>query len=184
MLNAGESIESLLGSDCKEPIFMVNPLFLHFCLWLLYSYQTYFHIENKGQVSKTLIDHSRKQLGSVVRLETLAKSYPAIEGAVGKNDTLNLKFCKGVLQTVKVLTVKFVEQLQRILHVFNPELANISAPDVCVSHINDRNITVSIRDVQAELLPKFCQVLAQCGKVHLQLFQTDRLIELSDVQGY
>ena len=45
MLNAGESIESLLGSECKEPIFMMNSLFLHFRLWFLYSDQKYFTLE-------------------------------------------------------------------------------------------------------------------------------------------
>ena len=41
MLSEGESIESLLSSDSKEPIFLTNPLFLHFCLWFLCSGQKY-----------------------------------------------------------------------------------------------------------------------------------------------
>ena len=35
MLNAGETIESLLGSNCACPIFMMNPLVLYFCLSFL-----------------------------------------------------------------------------------------------------------------------------------------------------
>ena len=34
-LDDGKSIDDILGSECKEPIFMTNPLVLKFCLWLL-----------------------------------------------------------------------------------------------------------------------------------------------------
>ena len=36
-LSEGETIVSLLGGDCKRPIFLTNPLFLEFCLWLMHS---------------------------------------------------------------------------------------------------------------------------------------------------
>ena len=36
-LEDGQSIDAILGSDCKEPIFMVNPLVLKFILWFLSS---------------------------------------------------------------------------------------------------------------------------------------------------
>ena len=36
-LSEGESVESLLGGDCEKPIFLTNPLFLEFCLWLMNS---------------------------------------------------------------------------------------------------------------------------------------------------
>ena len=31
----GRVFDDILGSDCDKPIFMVNPLVLKFCLWLL-----------------------------------------------------------------------------------------------------------------------------------------------------
>ena len=34
-LDDGKSVDDILGSDCEEPIFMVNPLVFQFCLWLL-----------------------------------------------------------------------------------------------------------------------------------------------------
>ena len=34
-LDDGKSVDDILGSDCEEPIFMVNPLVMRFCLWLL-----------------------------------------------------------------------------------------------------------------------------------------------------
>ena len=36
-LNEGQSLDDILGSDCEQPIFMVNPLVWRFCLWLLSS---------------------------------------------------------------------------------------------------------------------------------------------------
>ena len=34
-LYEGQSLDDILGADCKEPIFMMNPLVLSFCLWFL-----------------------------------------------------------------------------------------------------------------------------------------------------
>ena len=34
-LDDGKGVDDILGSDCEQPIFMVNPLVLRFCLWLL-----------------------------------------------------------------------------------------------------------------------------------------------------
>ena len=36
-LSEGEEIVSLLGGDCKNPVFLMNPLFLEFCLWLMHA---------------------------------------------------------------------------------------------------------------------------------------------------
>ena len=116
MLNAGESIESLLGSDCKEPIFMVNPLFLHFCLWFLYSDQKYFIFNNREKVCESLAQYCRKRCGlldTVLQdtvLHDYLKSYLAIdiETAVMKNDRLSLKFFKDVLKRVHSLEVQSV----------------------------------------------------------------------------
>ena len=47
MLDGDESIETLLDGDCRKPIFMEKPLFLHFCLWFLCSDQEYFPLKLK-----------------------------------------------------------------------------------------------------------------------------------------
>ena len=101
MLNDGESLESLLGSDCKEPIFMMNPLFLHFCLWFLYSDQKYFSLDNKDQVSDCLVSYCLERLDSVrLDLGKLVISYPAIdiEEAWKKKDWWSLTFFENVLE--------------------------------------------------------------------------------------
>ena len=53
-LDTGMSVESLLGSDCKEPIFMMNPLFFHFCLWFLYSDKDIFVMKDKKSIQERL----------------------------------------------------------------------------------------------------------------------------------
>ena len=46
-LCSGENLEAILGSDCKTPVFLTNPLFLQFCLWFLQSSDEYFTFERK-----------------------------------------------------------------------------------------------------------------------------------------
>ena len=179
MLNEGESIKGLLGSDCKKPIFLVTPLFLHFCLWFLCNGQKYCTFNNSNGVYESLIQYCRRQfnlLDEVLEepvLHSIVKSYPAIDiiSAVRKTDTLGFKFLKDVLQNLKVLIVKSIETVELFLPVINPEMVNISASELSVSHIKDGDITVNIGEhevVRAQLFPKLCQLLAQCGKIHLQ----------------
>ena len=91
-LNEGQSMESLLGADCTYPIFMINPLFFHFCTWLIFSSKGIFQFEilrsalesMKLSVLK-LINISQLDVGYVARL------YPAIDiaQAYRREDTSN-----------------------------------------------------------------------------------------------
>ena len=96
MLSEGVSIESLLGSDCKEPIFMMNPLFLHFCLWFLSSDQEYFSFENRHQICERIVDFCWNKI-TAVELDLVR--FPAfdISGSVRRNDILTLKLYKKIL---------------------------------------------------------------------------------------
>ena len=168
MLNAGENIKSLLGPDCKEPIFMMNPLFFHFCLWFLCSDQKYFTFENRNQVTQSLIHYCREHVGLSVLQDTVVKSFLAIEVAMRKNDTLSSKFLQEVLPSVNALIVKSIKSLEWILPVVNPEMTNVSAPGLRISHINDRNIAMNTGHVPDHILSELCQVFTQGGRVHLQ----------------
>ena len=55
-LDEGQSVESLLGSDCKKPILLMNQLFLHSCLWLVMSDQLFFDLENAECVYNQLLN--------------------------------------------------------------------------------------------------------------------------------
>ena len=45
MLIEGVSYKTLLGKHSQRPIFMMNPLFLQFCMWLLHSDKGHFSLQ-------------------------------------------------------------------------------------------------------------------------------------------
>ena len=53
-LNSGISVDTLLGPHGKNPILTMNPLFLHFCLWLLKKSERHFSFRNNVQVYQSL----------------------------------------------------------------------------------------------------------------------------------
>ena len=111
VLNEGESIESLLGSDCTEPIFMINPLFLHFCLWFLCNDQMCFTFENKKNVYDKLQTYAVERI-DFVQLDTvdIAKYYPALDWSLFMRlkDSEVLEFMQSMLSTCKNTKVLFL----------------------------------------------------------------------------
>ena len=185
MLNDGESIESLLCSNGREPIFLMNPLFLHFCLYILYSDQEYIILKNRDQFCEwfpCLCKSQMKSFQTVLSdriIDDIATTYPAIDikTAVRKNDMLHLTFLKDVLPTFKVFVVESLEQLEQFLPVINPVLLNIATPQFSVSHINVENLAVNMSSDQAETFPRLCQVLDEKSNFHLNMFQSDLLFD-------
>ena len=55
MLREGKSIESFIVKGCQDPIFLTNPLFLHFCLWILITSDEVFAVNEKENVRKALV---------------------------------------------------------------------------------------------------------------------------------
>ena len=97
MLNAGESIESLLGSDCEEPIFMMNPLFLQFILWLLYN--EWFPFCSKDKVIDLLQRYITVKIDKFalelihIEIEFPALKFPGLEGS----NEMMPRFLEGIL---------------------------------------------------------------------------------------
>ena len=52
-LASGEEITAMVALDSESPVFMVNPLFLHFCLWFLSENQTDFLLRNRRALEKS-----------------------------------------------------------------------------------------------------------------------------------
>ena len=81
-LSEGETIESLLGGDCEKPIFMVNPLFLEFCLWLLKDSDLTSFVpekENRQWVHKALAAYITKKIDDkYLSLEDVGSKFPAL----------------------------------------------------------------------------------------------------------
>ena len=98
MLNEGESVESLLGSDCKEPIFMMNPLFLHFCLCLLDPSEDFFTLENRQASYGNLTMYTATAIDTVYfDLKEISKIFPVFDMSKMKKDELVLRFLLNVL---------------------------------------------------------------------------------------
>ena len=58
----GENVDSLFGTDCRDPVFLTTPLFLHFSLWLLNSDQRYFTFANKELTRDALVRYCSEKL--------------------------------------------------------------------------------------------------------------------------
>ena len=136
-LTDGSTIDSLLGVDCQEPVFMVNPLFLHFCLWLLYCSEKYMSFQNRERACETLksfilarIDCTQMHISDIVRL------YPAINfvRAANEDDRLSMQFFGSVLEgihRVKSLTLRTEDPLEWLLTRLSKAFRRLTVLKVC-----------------------------------------------------
>ena len=94
MLDKGEKIRSLLGDNCNKPIFLMNPLFLQFCLWFLHDAQIYFNFENRHKVHQCLVYFSVDIVNSEeIDLNKLNYTYPGLGVPLhNANDMLCVSF--------------------------------------------------------------------------------------------
>ena len=77
---SGQRIESLLGENCTKPVFMMNPLFLHFCLWLIGNKKEYMPIGEKNSAFKPLAEFCFKLVAkNVTYFPRIVHFYPAID---------------------------------------------------------------------------------------------------------
>ena len=77
-LNDGKSIHDILGSNCEEPIFMVNPLVFRFILWFLSSSD--FDFLRKDKCYDKLKSYAAERIDSrVLDTDEVSDNYPAID---------------------------------------------------------------------------------------------------------
>ena len=83
-LSEGEAIVSLLCGDCEEPIFLTNPLFLEFCLWLMNSTEvTSFPLEVE-KVREPLVTYIGGKIDKeYLDLKRLSEDFPALDITTG-----------------------------------------------------------------------------------------------------
>ena len=93
----GNSVEKVFEPDCKKPIFTRNRLFLHFCLWFLFSNQQYLSVENKQKRQNLLVSYAT-HLIDVPQLDfaCIAGVFPAFLSLKGI-DTLSKTFWKEII---------------------------------------------------------------------------------------
>ena len=79
MVDAGQSIESLVGSKCNRPIFLVDSLFLYFCLSLLNDNKQ-IPLSNREKCNQKLIIYTQKLLDFVqMDLKDIQAMYPVFD---------------------------------------------------------------------------------------------------------
>ena len=108
-LDEGKSVDDILGSDCKEPIFMINPLVFRFCLWFLSTSD--FDFCHRDECYNKLTSFAAKQYSAVFNPEELAKQYPVLS-MLEKPDRLQCstkKFFRDTLDKCKHITTLHVK---------------------------------------------------------------------------
>ena len=79
-LSSGENLEAILGSHCKRPLFLTNPLFLQFVLWFLQSSDEYFRFDRKQEVYDSLISYTAQLVDEeILDLEKVTQRFPALD---------------------------------------------------------------------------------------------------------
>ena len=182
-LNDEKSIESLLGSDCKEPIVMMNPLFLHFCLWFLYSDQKYFRFQKRTEICNVLEHYAATKimsLGTALHIDVIAKKYPAIyvEKAYAENDKVCLAYLRATLakcSSTASIVSKHVASIDWVLTSMQPGLKNVIhlhvIKNIFVTSVDGSETRVQIRnlsDIRPSLILKHCQHLLRKEVLYVQ----------------
>ena len=129
-LNEGVSVVNLLGPNQKSILF-TNPLFLHFCLWFIYSDQKYFSFSQKYEAREAL----RKYVLKIFRnkefiTSDVAAFYPAMDvrKAFIRRDKLLLSLFEDVLshfKGVKIIVMESSDPLDWILSSMRPVLKSL-----------------------------------------------------------
>ena len=102
-LDDGKSVAEILGSDCEEPIFMVNPLVMQFCLWLQREF-----FGSWGIVYDKLVTYAAQRIDThMLDTDTVDQIFPAmgIRKAVRDKDSLKLEFLKQVFEKCEQVRV-------------------------------------------------------------------------------
>ena len=98
MLSEGEKLENLLNMEERRTIrFMVDPLFLHFCLWFVFSNQKHLPFPNGERPLYSMSTHVLEKFDVIqLDLNIMVELFPAFLSMI--NDPLILDFLAKVLK--------------------------------------------------------------------------------------
>ena len=99
MLDEGKDVEELVGLHCEKP-FIVNPLFLNFCLYLPRTKNDKIEFNNKEEISRKLVAYVRDTVDHPrLNFYLLRQLYPAldIKQARETGDEMTNRFIRRVL---------------------------------------------------------------------------------------
>ena len=141
-LDKGDSIESL-NADSTKPLFMTNPLFLYFCLWLVQHSEPYFTYENLQNVRHTVQSYILNKIDIPhIEFRSIATKFPAIdiENLAKKKDRGGLKAFGEIMsmcQNVRTVRLESSDSLDGVLMCMRQALPFINYIEVghfCVMH--------------------------------------------------
>ena len=174
-LDDGRSVDDILGSDCEEPIFIVSPLVLQFCLWLLTTTTECF--KYPGNSYQKLVLFAAKRIGfRFLDTKAIERVYPAISicDALLDTDSLKLKFLKDVLekcQYIRSLDINngenkmcHYEQVDKVLELMS---SNLLSKLTCLSitgkystsSFHQDPLAISIDSTDPETFHKYLNIL-------------------------
>ena len=199
-LSEGETIDSLLGDDCERPIFMVNLLFLEFCLFFLQKtgpMGSLLKTENKETVCKVLVDYmvDRIDQENFVLSDILSK-FPVFGNdneVLFLNNWMPINIAEDVLPKcckIQHLSFKAYHPIQRLLPALNSTLKiktlnvgdswyrDLDALEICPEtelfvNIPSTSTPCALADIQTILqaIARYCQRTDRRTCVHLELKQ-------------
>ena len=189
-LDDGQSVDDILGSDCKEPIFMVNPLVLRFFLWVLTTTTEFF--SSQRIIYDQLVTYAAQRIDyRMLRTDIVEEIYPAMDiiEAMSDQDTLKLKFFKQVFEKceqVRVMHAFVTESFRRdevkvkgILELISHKMSLLSIGDDSAPYslpgVSSSALTVSIKcrdSVSCELISKTLQTNSDVLKRDPQVYAT------------
>ena len=138
MLQEGKSVESLVGPDCEQPVFLMNPLFLYFCLGLL-SDQNQLHLSRKEQIYQDLKGYVLRFVDYVqINLNDVRTAFPALAYCFGHKtqNQIGSKFLNDVIlacQNIRVL-------------VHSPDFVTDQILQSMISSLPDLNSVLLVND--------------------------------------
>ena len=202
-------LSQLSAFEAEAPIFMTNPLFLHFCFWFLSDSAQYFTLDKKEKAHEILHSyiHDRiidRRLGS----QTITEKFPAInfQRALQTKDHINTKHFERILQRfhkikywVVDLNLRYVDSW--ILNHILPTCSALSVEYVreesrhCLLpkflQSNKNNVNILLSDyyqnlITVKLLPCLLQTAAKWDRQPIvYLFLTGRMaimnIDISEI---
>ena len=204
----GKGIDSILGDGNDDPIFMNNPLFLHFVFWFLSDKcgENYFSLDNRDTACEILHSYIYHKIHRLLGSTEITVTFPAIDfqKALETKDKVNIEHFERILERfhrIKYLTVPD-DDVNYIVNdwILNHTLFTCNAltvvaegelheslhwvlPEFVQSDGDILNILLSEEAYNTSVLECLCERAAQLKKepsVYLYVTK-DRRIELCDV---
>ena len=172
-LDDGKSVDDILVSDCKRPIFMVNPLVLRFCLWLL----TQKCFDFRQNVYQKLVSFAANRfISRLLDTQVVEEMYPAmtISDPLLSKDSSKLKFLKHVFEKCEFLHVFVIRcgehemcnygQAGKVLGLISSDLlSKLTCLSITGNHsapsIHQDPLAISIDVTDSDTLHKYLNIL-------------------------